>query len=47
MLFGAPADISAETIIGFIEKFTKGEGKEYKLDEEVVYEDGASTTEEL
>ena len=41
MLFGAPADISAETIISFVEKFSSGEGKEYKMDEEVVYEDGA------
>jgi hypothetical protein len=47
ILFGAPADISSDNIVAFIEKFNNGNGKEYKMDEEVTYEDGSTVEEEL
>lgn len=47
MLFGSPADITSEQIIEFVEKFNNGQAKEFKLDEEIVYDDGSRVEDEL
>ena len=40
ILQGNPADITSEQIVKFVEAFESGNSKQYKMDEEVVYEDG-------
>lgn len=47
VLFGSPADITSQQIIEFVEKFNNGQAKEFKLDEEIVYEDGSRVEDEL
>ena len=47
VLFSAPADITSDNIIAFVEKFNNGNGNEYKLDEEITYDDGTKVEEEL
>ena len=42
-----PVDVTSEQIVKFVEDFEKGELKEYKIDEEVVYADGSKVEDEL
>jgi len=47
LLMGNPSEITAEQIISFVESVEAGTAKEYKIDEQVVYEDGSSVEDEL
>jgi hypothetical protein len=42
-----PADITSQQIVDFVETYESGNGKHYKLDEQVVYDDGSKVEEEL
>lgn len=47
LLLGSPSEITSEQIISFVESVEAGTAKEYKIDEQVVYEDGSSVEDEL
>ena len=47
MMQANPVDVTSEQIVKFVEDFEKGELKEYKIDEEVVYADGSKVEDEL
>lgn len=40
VLQGSPSEMTSDQIVKFVESFETGNAKEYKMDEEVVYEDG-------
>ena len=43
----SPAKLNSEQIVYFVQNFENGNAKEYKMDEEVVYDDGEKVEDEL
>lgn len=42
-----PVDVDSDDILAFVESVENGKAKEYKIDEQVVYEETQPTAEEL
>lgn len=43
----SPVDVDSDDILAFVESVESGSAKEYKIDEQVVYEETKATEEEL
>ena len=47
ILEGQAAELTAEQIVTFVDDFSNGKLKKYKMDEEVTYSDSSKVEEEL
>ncbi len=47
VLAADPVDITSADIVSFVESYSNGQTKEYKIDEQVTYEETAAVEEEL
>jgi hypothetical protein len=47
VLVSDPVDITAADIVSFVDSYYNGQAKEYKIDEQVAYEETPAVEEEL